>query len=845
MNILELAASISLDSTGLENGLSGITGKIKSVGSKIATAGAAISGAAAVGVTAITKMAVDGYADYEQLVGGVETLFGTGGKSIEEYAKDAGKSVSEVTAEYKALEGAQTTLMQNAANAFKTAGLSANDYMETATSFAASLVSSCGGDTQKAAEMADTAITDMADNANKMGTDMVSIQNAYQGFAKQNYTMLDNLKLGYGGTKEEMERLIEDANELEKAQGKAGDLTIDSYADIVTAIHDVQENMGVTGTTSKEAATTIQGSLAMTKSAWENLVTGMATDGADIKSLTGNLIESASAYADNLIPRITQAFQGLGSALTESAPELITKAGELVGQLLPGFVSGVANLTGAIISALPDLLKSIWDAIPTIVESVDFSSVASSVWSGISECFNGATDALSGINWSETAANLLDNFSQGVDDALNAGNDILQTVFGAGGTLLNKINEYVSSVDWSQVSIDISGMFSNIGDMASNALSGLGDAGNGLIDAVQGMFSNFDTSGLSETFWTTISSALQTGEEALTSLVEVGSSMITNLSEGFVDGIPDFLENALPMLVDFTSNLKENAGTLIDAGLDLIQNLAQGLIDSLPTLIENVPTIVQNIADIINENGPKIVATGLTIIANLIVGIIKAIPTLIKNIPKIISAILSVWNAFNWVSLGKTVVNGITKLIKNLPSTLKGLATKAVNSIKSAFTGGGIVGSIKGIFSKIPGAVSGLLTKAVNTVKGFPKKFISALKFEWHLPELKLPHISVSGGEAPFGIGGKGSLPSFHIEWAAKGGILDGATLVGAGEAGKEALLPLERNTGWMDTLADRISAKGDTVINVSMTVDGSDSPEEWGQRFVTELNRQVRMGVV
>lgn len=203
----------------------------------------------------VGKQAIAGYADYEQLVGGVETLFKDSSGVVENYAN----------------------------NAYKTAGLSANQYMETVTSFSASLLQSLNGDTAKSAQVADKAITDMSDNANKMGTSMESIQNAYQGFAKQNYTMLDNLKLGYGGTKSEMERLIADANKLAKEQGKAGDMTINSYADIVEAIHLVQDSMGITGTTAKEASTTIQGSVNSMKSAWDNLLVGVADDNADFQ----------------------------------------------------------------------------------------------------------------------------------------------------------------------------------------------------------------------------------------------------------------------------------------------------------------------------------------------------------------------------------------------------------------------------------------------------------------------------------------------------------------------------------------------------------------------------------
>ncbi len=265
--------------SGVDGGVkrsSGLLSGLGTVARGVGTVAAAGMGALTTAVTAIGGAAVSAYADYEQLVGGVDTLFGSASGKLQGYAADA----------------------------YKTCGMSANQYMTQATSFAASLVSSCGGDVAKAAESANTAMGDMADNVNKMGSDMADVQNAYQGFAKQNYTMLDNLKLGYGGTKSEMERLIADANKLRAAQGKTADLTIDSYADVVEAIHTVQSEMGITGTTSKEAATTISGSIGMAKASWENFLTGLGRDDVDFSQLTEQLLTSVGAVAKNIAPRV-------------------------------------------------------------------------------------------------------------------------------------------------------------------------------------------------------------------------------------------------------------------------------------------------------------------------------------------------------------------------------------------------------------------------------------------------------------------------------------------------------------------------------------------------------------
>lgn len=312
--------------SGLTTGILGGSGTAKSalssIGGAAVTAGKlAVAGLGAVtgAVTAVGGAALNAYADYEQLSGGVETLFGSSASTLKGYADEA----------------------------YRTAGMSANQYMTQATSFAASLVQSVGGDTAKAAEYANMAMIDMSDNVNKMGSDMQSVQDAYQGFAKQNFTMLDNLKLGYGGTKEEMQRLIADANKLRAEQGKTADLTIDSYADIVEAIHTVQEEMGITGTTAKEASTTISGSIGMAKAAWTNFLTGLGRDDVDFSQLTNQLLESIGAVAKNVAPRVAiigksiiQAFpsvlSGLGSVLAPIVSEALSTAWNIAVQALAG-----------------------------------------------------------------------------------------------------------------------------------------------------------------------------------------------------------------------------------------------------------------------------------------------------------------------------------------------------------------------------------------------------------------------------------------------------------------------------------------------------------------------------
>lgn len=329
-----------------------IVGGIKALGNAVKQVGSTIIG--------IGKDALDSYADYEQLVGGVETLFKDNASTVEQYAN----------------------------NAYKTAGLSANDYMETVTSFSASLLQSLNGDTAKAADVSNRAIVDMADNANKMGTDMTSIQNAYQGFAKQNYTMLDNLKLGYGGTKEEMQRLIKDASKMKDVQKELG-VTVDSssmsFGNIVNAISVMQKKMDIAGTTSKEASTTIQGSVASLKSSWSNLLTGVADDNADWDTLVSNLFESIFTAADNVLPRVGTIALGMidliRDTMTELLPEIvdlgidfISTSVEEISNYLPDAMQGIAEVGNTIlntfVSLLPDILQVGIDILTNLVQGI-------------------------------------------------------------------------------------------------------------------------------------------------------------------------------------------------------------------------------------------------------------------------------------------------------------------------------------------------------------------------------------------------------------------------------------------------------------------------------------------
>lgn len=375
MNVFDLFAKITLDSSDYERQLGDAKEKTASVGSALksglATAGKAVAAGMAVAGAAVLKVgkdALDSYAKFEQLAGGVETLFG---------------------------DASAQAVIKNAEKAYKTAGLSANAYLETVTSFSASLLQSLGGDTEAAAKAADLAVTDMADNANKMGTSMESIQNAYQGFAKGNYTMLDNLKLGYGGTKEEMERLIEDANRVKVANGEMADLSINSFADIVDAIHIVQDEMGIAGATAAEAEGTISGSAAAMKGAWTNLVSGLANGNADVNALLDEFLSSVQTLGKNVIPVVKTILTNIGNTFEENGPEMIAQGALMLAKLAAGIIEAIPGL----IAKIPQVVKAIVQEFKN--RGPEFKDIGKNIvqgiWNGISAMASWIKDKVSGF----------------------------------------------------------------------------------------------------------------------------------------------------------------------------------------------------------------------------------------------------------------------------------------------------------------------------------------------------------------------------------------------------------------------------------------------------------------
>lgn len=602
MNLFELFVKIGADTTEANKGIDEVGQKTSGLGEKLksglATAGKVAVAGVAAGATAIGALgtkAVAAYADYEQLVGGVETLF-----------KDS-----------------QDQAMDYANNAYKTAGLSANEYMETVTSFSASLLQSLDGDTSAAADKANLAITDMSDNANKMGTDMTSIQNAYQGFAKANYTMLDNLKLGYGGTQAEMERLLADA---EKISGIKYDIS--SYADIVDAIHVVQTEMGITGTTAEEAASTIQGSFGMMKSAWQNLVTGMADPSQDLGVLVGNFTESVVTFGNNVIPRIQELLPRIVEATTSLIGTVSEQLPAILQTILPSLVEGATSLVTGLMNALPAVLTVIADVAPTVINTLVPALIA----------------LLPQIV--QTGIDVIVSLAQGIADALPE--------------LIPAAAEAIAEI-----------------------------------------------------------ARILTDPDNLSAVIDAAFEIILALVDGFMDAIPTLIEVIPDIIANLVTAIIVNAPKLIEASIALILSLADGLIKALPELVAAIPNLIIALVEGILDHLDEIILAGVKVTGALIKGLIKAIPDIIMAIPRVISSIVDTFLDFDWLGLGKNIVEGIIDGFVEMWNDFK-------NTVHDAVTG--VVDEVKDILgiaspSKVFAGIGGYMAEGLG--QGFDKEFSS------------------------------------------------------------------------------------------------------------------------
>lgn len=680
------------------SGIGGALGKIGSVAGGIAKGVAVGVGVASTAVIGLGKQALDAYGNYEQLVGGVETLFKENASAV----------------------------IKNASNAYKTAGMSANQYMETVTGFSASLLQSVGGDTVKAAQMADMAITDMADNANKMGTSMEMIQNAYQGFAKQNYTMLDNLKLGYGGTKSEMERLLADAQAISGIQ-----YDISSYADVVDAIHVIQTEMGITGTTAKEASSTIQGSIASMGSAWQNLVTGLADPTQNLDQLINNFVDSVITVGDNLIPRVSMILESITKLISSLAPRLVAEVPNIVSQLLPSVIQGAVSIINAIVQALPQLIDAIVGMLPQFL-------------SGIQQIFDGIVQALPQI-WA---------------------------------TIYSALPELIPM----------------------------------LIDALVSMF---------------VSIANSFGD-IIQPIIDNLPAIILSITNALLDNLPALIEGCVNLIVALVSAMPQIIMALIQCIPQIIVSIVEALFTAMPILLEGIGTIFGGAWNVI----VSIFSGAGAFFCNLFSGIINIVSPIFSGLGTIASTIWNGIQSIFSVAVGffSTIFSGVVSTVSGIFSTIVNVASNIWGGIKSVFSGvvsffsgifsgavniiqsvfGRIVGFFSGVWSSITGifsrvgevvgkAITGVVSKAVNGVLSTACRiingFISAINFAIGVINA-IPGVSIS------------KLSKLNVPQMERGGVLKKGQVGLLEGNGAEAVVPLEKNTGWLTRIADMLDQR-------------------------------------
>ena len=585
MNLLDLAVKITCDDQA-SGEVDKIGGDIKNKLGAAAKAGVAAVAAVGTATIAIGKTALDAYSNYEQLVGGIDTLFKSSSAKMQQYA----------------------------ANAYQTAGISANRYMEISTSFAAALISSLGGNTEAAADMANTAITDMSDNANKMGTSLETVQEAYMSLSRGNYEMLDSLKLGYGGTKSELERLLSDAEKFSAAQGKVRDFSVDSYSDIVEAIHVVQDEMGITGTTAEEAATTIEGSVNMAKASWENWLAGLGNENADMEVLTDQLVSSVATAGENIIPRVGQIMVTLGQTVADYAPgvglylrnALINVLPEAVQGPMRDAFAGVDKVVGKLAGVFNDNLKPAADAADSV-----FSAISSGIKTfddNVNDLVLPAIDTLSPafndfFAAIQTAQPLLEFIANIIGVGLAAAISTAIKLFAA----ITKVIAFVIT-GFAQLYEDISGFVTGVVNFFTVTVP----------QAIQSLITWFAQlpGNIAAFLSTVIANVAAWAANMVSNAAQAGSQFVTNVVN-FLASLPGralgFLNSVITNVLNFVSQMGQQAanaatqfanslinglasipGRVASIGSNIIQGMVNGVTGAAGKLIDAVKGAVGN-----------------------------------------------------------------------------------------------------------------------------------------------------------------------------------------------------------------------------------------------------------
>lgn len=536
--------------------VSGFGSTIKKGFALAAKAGIATISAASAGIGAIVKSSASAYADYEQNIGGVETLFKDNADTIVKYASEA----------------------------YKTAGISANDYMQNVTSFSASLLQGLGGDTAQAAKIANEAMVDMSDNANKMGTDISSIQNAYQGFAKQNYTMLDNLKLGYGGTQSEMARLINDSGVLGDSI-KVDEKTVNSvsFDKMIEAIHKVQTDLDITGTTSKEAATTVSGSLGSVKAAWANLMAGMGDKNADLKNLIKEMVSTVKTFAKNILPVIKQALSGVTTLISELAPDIAAGLPQLVSDLLPQLIEAGTQIFQALVKGISDNIGTITQAAITAI-----TTIATALIQNTGPLVQALATIITII--AQALPTILPDLTEAIKQQMPL---ILQAILDSLPAIIECATQIIVT----------------IAETLANNINLIVDGAVKIIDTLAMSLSDSDTAKkLTEAAFKIVFTLTKEIVKNLPDILASGILIAVEIVKGIAQGMVDFfapVSDALSdMLIDLTDWFSHKWNDFKEWGSDMIQAFIDGIKDKWQSLKDTVCDVASSVKDFLGFSEP-------------------------------------------------------------------------------------------------------------------------------------------------------------------------------------------------------------------------------------------------
>lgn len=711
MNAFDLQAVLTMDSSAFDEAL----GRAGSALGGFAAAGAAAVTAAAGAVVGITTQAVEQYGQYEQMAGGIEKLFGD--------ASDA--------------------VMENAANAFATSGRSANEYMEAVTAFSGSLIRDLEGDTERAAELSDLALRDMSDNVNTYGTSMEAVQNAYTGLMRGNFTMIDNLNLGFTGSAQGMADLVNASGIL------ADGLTVDantvknlSFDQYIEAIHAVQTEMNISGisaeeaaqmvasgamteeealramgTTAREATTTIQGSMAMTQSAWQNLITGLGDSDADLGSLIDNLVDSFMHLVDNITPVALNAMEGIADVITQLAPIIEANLPTMIETVLPALISAVTAIINAVVAVLPGLIETL---LPPILQGTIH---------------------------------------------------VVRSLIQALPTIINVLDDQIPVI---------------------------------LEELVPAII------------------------EVTPLIIDAGFQLLLALMEGFSENIDTIVSAITDMAVLMSTTIltPDNINLFIDATMDVIEAVAQALLDNAPIIIDALIVCLANIFIALVENYTQYFDESMEDAREFFAGFIAGVTEFGANVVSAFVTFLS--NVVN------TVVNNfeyIKTSISDAFSVITDWISDGIDGWINFFSDGfdNIWSTITSVLDNILGAFGNVFDDIAGVVSAGVQTLIDLFDFDWSLPDISLPHFSIQGGVAPYGLGGQGTFPSVSVEWYKKAYdqpmVLNdptifgfgGGKMLGAGDGNGGELI-----VGW-DQLMSKISEASQPIIDVHVYIGNTE----------------------